>query len=402
MGDSGTSSVLTRYEPCDYDLFTKVKELLRGTRYNTRDELIRALRRSIRNINKDGGADGVRRLPVIWKNVINKRGDYIEVSGNEILNTQLSFRTHSLTLHYTTRTHPHRKQNKRRQDQQRPVLRMTHKRSKHVNKKSSFLLRDSPRSHCLAKGGSSRRVDIIAIDRRNVRAIIIDHTVRFETAVEQPVAVHEEKKTIYDPTIQYFRDYYHIQGQIEIFGLLFGARGTIPKFSVECFKSFGIPLNILKIIAIDEFLKVVSRYMVRTMLWFQMEKDNAGPAAMLLSWTPDTLAGHVLQVLDALVVALRTQRFRSYFFPWCNVMLHSPAGGQHHPEEDYLSDADIIEGFLRCLHEESSIVVVPAEDDDDIEMKRYLISERLETCLIRKWGTVLTDLAPPATTRFEP
>ncbi|KAJ4427585.1 hypothetical protein ANN_25233 [Periplaneta americana] len=105
--------------------------------------------------------------------------------------------------------------------------------------------------HCLAKDGSSRRVDIIATDRRNDRAIIIDPTVRFKTAVEQPVAVHEEKKTIYDPTIQYFRDYYHIQGQIEVFGLLFGARGTIPKFSVECLKSFGIPLNILKIIAID-------------------------------------------------------------------------------------------------------------------------------------------------------
>ncbi|KAJ4445153.1 hypothetical protein ANN_06954 [Periplaneta americana] len=106
--------------------------------------------------------------------------------------------------------------------------------------------------HCLAKDGSSRRVDIIAIDRRNDRAIIIiDPTVRFETAVEQTVAVHEENKTIYDPTIQCFRDYYHIQGQIEVFGLLFGARGTIPKFSVECFNSFGIPLNILKIIAID-------------------------------------------------------------------------------------------------------------------------------------------------------
>ncbi|KAJ4446111.1 hypothetical protein ANN_12803 [Periplaneta americana] len=118
--------------------------------------------------------------------------------------------------------------------------------------KSSFLLRGSPRSHCLAKDGSSRRVEIIAIDRINDKAIIIDPTVRFETAVEQPVAVHEEKKTIYDPTIQYFRDYYHIQGQIEVFGLLFGARGTIPKFSVESFKSFGIPLNILKIIAIDK------------------------------------------------------------------------------------------------------------------------------------------------------
>ncbi|KAJ4445476.1 hypothetical protein ANN_07284 [Periplaneta americana] len=78
MEDSGTSSVLTRYDPCNYDLFTKVKEPLRGTRYNTRDELFCALGRSIRNINKDGRADGVRRLPNISQKVINKGGDYIE------------------------------------------------------------------------------------------------------------------------------------------------------------------------------------------------------------------------------------------------------------------------------------------------------------------------------------
>ena len=45
--------------PHDYDLFAKMKEPLRGTRYNTRDELIRTIGRSIRNINKDGCADGV-------------------------------------------------------------------------------------------------------------------------------------------------------------------------------------------------------------------------------------------------------------------------------------------------------------------------------------------------------
>ena len=45
--------------PCAYDLFDKVKEPLRGTRYNTRDELIRAIGRSIRNINRDGRAVGV-------------------------------------------------------------------------------------------------------------------------------------------------------------------------------------------------------------------------------------------------------------------------------------------------------------------------------------------------------
>ncbi|KAJ4432043.1 hypothetical protein ANN_20657 [Periplaneta americana] len=53
--------------PCDYDLFAKVKEPLRGTRCNTRDELICAIEQSIRNINKHGRADDVRRLPNIWK-----------------------------------------------------------------------------------------------------------------------------------------------------------------------------------------------------------------------------------------------------------------------------------------------------------------------------------------------
>ena len=64
--------------PCDYDLFAKVKESLRGTRYNTTVELIRAIGRSIQNINKNGRADGVRRLPNIWQKVINKWDDYIE------------------------------------------------------------------------------------------------------------------------------------------------------------------------------------------------------------------------------------------------------------------------------------------------------------------------------------
>ena len=62
----------------DYDLFVKVKEPVRGTRYNTRDELIRATGQSIQNTNKYGRADGVRRLPNIWQKVIKGGGDYIK------------------------------------------------------------------------------------------------------------------------------------------------------------------------------------------------------------------------------------------------------------------------------------------------------------------------------------
>ena len=64
---------------CDYDLFAKVKEPVWGSRYNTRDELIRARGRSIRNINKDGRLDGIRRYPNICKNVINKGSTILKV-----------------------------------------------------------------------------------------------------------------------------------------------------------------------------------------------------------------------------------------------------------------------------------------------------------------------------------
>ena len=65
--------------PCDYDLFAKEKEPLRGTRYNTRDELVRVIGRSIRNINKDGRADGVLRLTNIWQKMIYKGATILKV-----------------------------------------------------------------------------------------------------------------------------------------------------------------------------------------------------------------------------------------------------------------------------------------------------------------------------------
>jgi transposase len=64
--------------PCDYDLFAKMKEPLRGTRYNTRDEIIRAVGRSLLDINTSGRADDVRRLPQIWQRVVHLGVDYIE------------------------------------------------------------------------------------------------------------------------------------------------------------------------------------------------------------------------------------------------------------------------------------------------------------------------------------
>ena len=67
--------------------------------------------------------------------------------------------------------------------------------------------------HCIALlpiNGSIRRADIIAIEKSSRRSFIIDPTVRFETDVDQMLAVDIEKKSIYEPTIPYFQEKYKI------------------------------------------------------------------------------------------------------------------------------------------------------------------------------------------------
>jgi hypothetical protein len=57
--------------PCDY-------EPLRRSRYNTREEIIRAVGRSLLDINKSGRADGARPLPQIWQKGGTLGEDYIQ------------------------------------------------------------------------------------------------------------------------------------------------------------------------------------------------------------------------------------------------------------------------------------------------------------------------------------
>ena len=56
-----------------------------GLEENLRDRMSQThcIRRSLRNINKDGRTDGVRRLLNVWQKVINKLRDYTE--GTEML-----------------------------------------------------------------------------------------------------------------------------------------------------------------------------------------------------------------------------------------------------------------------------------------------------------------------------
>ncbi|KAJ4427892.1 hypothetical protein ANN_23900 [Periplaneta americana] len=93
---------------------------------------------------------------------------------------------------------------------------------------------------CLATNGSSRRIDIIAYSQTTKKGYIIDPTIRIETGSSQPEDVNQEKINIYLPTVDYFKAKYQLE-DIEVIGLLIGARGVIPKFFESFKKTFELP-----------------------------------------------------------------------------------------------------------------------------------------------------------------
>ncbi|KAJ4438874.1 hypothetical protein ANN_14827 [Periplaneta americana] len=103
--------------------------------------------------------------------------------------------------------------------------------------------------------------DIVALDKTNSKGFILYPTVRFEMSQTQPSEVNKEKQQIYEPTIPYFREKYQMEGTWEVHGLMIGARGTIPRSTVNTIKTFGIHDIIPKIITstIKGFLRIPAK-----------------------------------------------------------------------------------------------------------------------------------------------
>ncbi len=64
--------------PPDFDLFPKLKEPLRGIRYNDLDQLQDAVTAGVRRIDSGCLATGIAALPHRWQLVINHEGSYFE------------------------------------------------------------------------------------------------------------------------------------------------------------------------------------------------------------------------------------------------------------------------------------------------------------------------------------
>jgi len=93
-----------------------------------------------------------------------------------------------------------------------------------------------------------RRVDIIAYNSDKSKGYIIDPTIRFED--QSPEAVHQEKCQIYNPCVEFFKEKYSIKN-IEVIGLMIGARGTIPKKFQDFCKKFNLTKSFIENIALS-------------------------------------------------------------------------------------------------------------------------------------------------------
>ncbi|KAJ9599922.1 hypothetical protein L9F63_009750 [Diploptera punctata] len=80
--------------------------------------------------------------------------------------------------------------------------------------------------------------------------MILDPTIRFETHSGQPEKVDCEKKAVYEPTIDYYKDKYQLDNSITVTGLMIGARGTIPAFLAKFWNSLDLDRMYLSKIAI--------------------------------------------------------------------------------------------------------------------------------------------------------
>ncbi|KAJ4448396.1 hypothetical protein ANN_10412 [Periplaneta americana] len=96
--------------------------------------------------------------------------------------------------------------------------------------------------HCVSEDDSHRRVDIIAINRRTQKAMVLDPTICFERDTNQALQINDDKRAKYVPCLPYLSEKYGTSlYNWDVTGLLFGARGCLPKFTCDILKSFQIP-----------------------------------------------------------------------------------------------------------------------------------------------------------------
>jgi len=78
---------------------------------------------------------------------------------------------------------------------------------------------------------------------------ILDPTVRFEKSIDKPAEVDAEKKSIYEPIVEDMKKKYNIKFDIQVIGILIGARGSMSNYTKTLLKDLNLPASLFVDIA---------------------------------------------------------------------------------------------------------------------------------------------------------
>ncbi|KAL0268435.1 UNVERIFIED_CONTAM: hypothetical protein PYX00_010387 [Menopon gallinae] len=144
------------------------------------------------------------------------------------------------------------------------------------------------------------------------------------------------------------------------------------------FKILWLLLELLR----SRGIKTVNRYILKNLIFFELESKKR-----IEQWMPRSISRRVLYILDNLLAGLRNQALPSYFFKRKNLLLQDNT-----LEEDYVSDGDILEHYLRQLSQDGNWT-------DNNEGCYVTIKDQLENVMLQKWTNVVASLLPPISNR---
>ena len=73
-----SSTVFSRFSPCDFFLFPNLKKSLVGQKFKSNEKVIAAKEAYFADLQKTGFSDGLKKLEYRWVKCIELIGDYVD------------------------------------------------------------------------------------------------------------------------------------------------------------------------------------------------------------------------------------------------------------------------------------------------------------------------------------
>ncbi|XP_050513012.1 uncharacterized protein LOC114349380 isoform X1 [Diabrotica virgifera virgifera] len=136
--------------------------------------------------------------------------------------------------------------------------------------------------------------------------------------------------------------------------------------------------------------KILSKYLLLTILLEDLECNSRNPITDMLSWAPLYLSTHLLRLLDKGVAKLLLEKQPNYFFRKSNLLVNPG----HLSDDDYIIEANNLKLIMARFFDESLMSTRGNED-----FNRIIQAQESEMILLYKWKDLVEGLLPPPGTR---